>query len=160
MIHIVEMREDEPHPSLVTADLANRFLHEPEVRRKALGTFSGNPVAVSLELVENDARHDQGDNTALHHFLDDTEYRHLSLVPRKIEPYACVNEHSEHKVHSKLTGIPVCMGWAWWAWTGLSITTCLLHFRRLIRVAQVTAYSSVASAAIRQGSVSRVVEGG
>ena len=59
MIYIVEMREDDPHPLPLPANLANRVLHEPEMCRQTLDPFPRYASPVSTELVEYDTRHDK-----------------------------------------------------------------------------------------------------
>lgn len=106
MIHIIEMREDDPHPPLVAANLVNRVLHKPEMRRQAFGAFLGNAFPVPAELVEHDARHDESDHAELHHFLNGAEHRHLPRVLRKVKPYAGVDKHLEHEVQPYLPEMP------------------------------------------------------
>src|SRR2546428_11808654 len=98
MTHIVEMGEDTPRFPRVAANLSNRFLHEPEMRRQALRAFLCNAFPVATEFVDYDARDDEREHAALHHFLDDAEHRFLLLILRKVKPYAGVDQHSEHGV--------------------------------------------------------------
>ena len=96
MIHIVEMREDDPRSPLVASYLSNCFLHEPEMRREAPCTFLCNAFPVFLELVDHDPRNNKREQAALDHFLDDAKHRHLLLIPSKVKPYARVDQHPEH----------------------------------------------------------------
>ncbi len=107
MIDVVKMRYDGSHSPLVASDPANCVLHDPDVRREALGAFLGNAFTIQTELFEDNAGYNEFNQLLPDHFRDDADDGHLSRVLRKVKPYTRVDQHPEHETHSILLPLSI-----------------------------------------------------
>jgi hypothetical protein len=129
MIHILKMRENNPHLFLIATNLTDSFLHEPAVRREAFGAFLRDVFSVPPELVAPDTRHDEADHVESEQLFDDAEDGHLLRVLCKVKRYARVDQHPKHQGHSKLLEVH---GWGTMIATGRRGSTAVMERRGIV----------------------------